>query len=96
MIEKDIEITQVYDIDNGDVIGYMTNGHIDKELFKNSVVVEFDDEITIDEINHIYVKRIPINRYEKDWLWFASTRYLFSVTKRKYYSPVTCCGYVLG
>lgn len=76
------------DIDSGGVLGYMGSGHIDKELFKNSVVVEFEADITIDEINHIYVKRIPVNRYEKDYCG-VSTRYKFSVTKRKYYSPVT-------
>lgn len=95
MSKKNIEITEVYDIDSGGVLGYMGSGHIDKELFKNSVVVEFEADITIDEINHIYVKRIPINRYEKDY-YGVSTRYLFSVTKRKYYSPVTCCGCDLG
>lgn len=95
MSKKNIEITEVLDIDSGGVLGYMGSGHIDKELFKNSVADEFDDEITIAEINHIFVKRIPINRYEKDY-YGVSTRYLFSVTKRKYYSPVTWWGLELG
>ena len=85
------QVTAIYDIDNGDTIGYQALGHVDKKDFIKSVVFEFDEEITEDKVKFGYMKSVPINRYEQSNSG-CTLRYLYSDTPRKYYKPITYFG----
>lgn len=89
------EVIEVRDADNGDVLGYQCNGHIDKDLFAQLVATEFDIDIPIEKIKYSHVKSVPVNKYMQDFLGCGSI-FHYSDKPKKYYKPVTCFGYDLG
>jgi hypothetical protein len=65
-MEKYFDIINIIDIDNGDTLGYYTNGHIDKSDFVKNVAYEFDEDISIDSVNYMFMEQQSLDEDDCD------------------------------
>lgn len=85
-----LDYERVIDLDTGNIIGYYSEGHVDKDQFAHTILEEEEKEISTENIRHGYMRQSPLQ--EDDCTDYAQYRLDFQNKQLDGWNPVTYWG----